>query len=97
MALNQSGIQATNIDPERPVYKVNMRYLTNKQLEIVSTTSLLSSLFDMRNFTVKNHTLNVNDIDLLCRGFGGRDYANLSNIGVACGMVMYKHYCKAQR
>jgi hypothetical protein len=51
---------------------------------------VLSMGFALQNVTRNNVTFDLSGIGLLCEGFGGGDIANISNIGVACGLVMYQ-------
>jgi hypothetical protein len=51
---------------------------------------VLSMGFDLQNITRNNVTFELWHLGLLCQGFGGGDTANISNIGVACGFVMYQ-------
>jgi len=39
-------------------------------------------------FTLGNRTFDTSEIEILCRGFGGGDKTNISNIAVSCGLVM---------
>ena len=58
-------------------------------MQLVSPTHILSTLLDVKKVLDMDRAEYESEVSTLCRGFSGReDKANLSNIGVECGLFM---------